>query len=805
MSPKTAPLEGLLVVDLSAGIAGNYCTKMLADGGAEIVKVEPPEGDPLRKWSASGQAIADGDNGALFDFLGASKKSVVADPADSQDLSDLESLLESADVVVWSPESRLASLDRLHPLVLIADHPRLTITSITPFGLTGSWSDHPATELTLQAWSGGAIGLGRGDPDRAPVFVGGDVGAWLSGAFAAVGTMISRWDKDAGGEVVDVSVLEVLSMCLTYYPVTYFDMLGRPFRSRRSIVTPGVQIAKDGMVAVGVGTGQHWLDFAVMVGHPEWMEDKSLFRERGHLRPAIDEWFAGHTVAEIRELAGMFRLPNALIGDGENLPGFDQFIERQTFETSHSGRFVQPRPPYRLDPVELHDPDPAPSIGQNTGYTAKRKTAPRSGAQVAKTRGKLPFEGLRVLDMTAFWAGPSCTHVLAMLGAEVIHLESIGRLDGTRMLGAPFSVEQWWERSPIFSGLNTNKKSLTLDFQSDQGMNLLRRLVASTDVIVENFTPRVFDQAGLTFESLKEIRSDIILMRMPGFGLDGPWRDNAAFAYTIEDASGLTWMTGYDGQTPLEPYCLGDPNAGIHALAGLMLALEHRHRTGEGVFVEAAMIDAALNITAEQVIEYSAYGSLLTRAGNRGPRAAPQNLYRSADSDEHGRRDCWVAIAVATDEQWGSLTVALGSPEWMLEPSLSSAAGRKDGHDLIDEHLSTWCGQKQAEQIVETLWPACIPVAKVMLPHQQGDLVQLKERGFFELVDHPVAGTARYSTVPFRFSRGPEQMHLRHAPLLGEHNLELLTGLGLTETEIKQLEADHVIGRSPAGHNTSAS
>ncbi|MFZ0668054.1 MAG: CoA transferase [Acidimicrobiales bacterium] len=803
MSQTTAPFEGWLIVDLSSGIAGNYCTKMLADGGAEIVKVEPPEGDPLRKWSASGAEIADHDNGALFEFLGASKKSVVVDPECGGALTDLSSLLDSADAVVWSSESRLARLDHLRPGAMATDHPHLIVTSITPFGLAGSWSDRHATELTLQAWSGGVIGLGRGDPDQAPVFVGGEVGAWLAGAFAAVGTMISRWGTDGTGEVVDVSILEVLAMCLTYYPVTYFDMLGRPFRSRRTIVTPGVAMASDGMVAVGVGTGQHWLDFALMVGHPEWIEDKSLFRERAHLRPAIDEWFAAHTVAEIRELAGAFRLPNALIANGQNLPDFDQFIERGTFAPSSNGRFLQPVTPYRMNPTKLPAPGPAPSLGEDTGYRPSRRPAARAGPKLGKRREKRPFDGLRVLDMTAFWAGPSCTHILAMLGAEVVHLESAGRLDGTRMLGAPFSVDQWWERSPIFSGLNTNKKSLTLDIQSERGMELLRRFISTADVIVENFTPRVFDQAGLTFEFLKSIRKDIILIRMPGFGLDGPWRDHAAFAYTIEDASGLTWMTGYPDDNPLEPYCIGDPNAGIHALAGLMMALEHRRRTGEGVVVEAAMIDAALNITSEQVIEYSAYGSLLNRAGNSGPRAAPQNLYLAQDSDERGGRDCWVAIAIATDAQWESLRVALGYPEWMNDPSLSSAAGRREGHGLIDEHLTIWCGQRDADQIVETLWPG-VPVARVMLPHLQGDLVQLRERGFFESVEHPVAGTARHSTLPIRFSRGPERVHLRHAPLLGEHNLELLTGLGLTEAEVKQLETDRVIGRAPAGHDTSA-
>jgi crotonobetainyl-CoA:carnitine CoA-transferase CaiB-like acyl-CoA transferase len=329
-------------------------------------------------------------------------------------------------------------------------------------------------------------------------------------------------------------------------------------------------------------------------------------------------------------------------------------------------------------------------------------------------------------------------------------------------------------------------------------MKVLKRLIATSDVIVENYTPRVFDQLGLTFEALRAIREDIVVVRMPGFGLDGPWRDNAAFAYTIEDASGLTWLTGHRDQKPLEPYCVGDPNAGIHALAGLLIALVHRQRTGEGVAVEAAMVEAAINISAEQVLEYSAYGALLERAGNRGPSAAPQNAYRTSDPDEKGGNDSWVAIAVATDSQWAALVEALGRPDWATDPVLATAPGRRHRHDAIDEELGAWCAQRGGDEIVELLWPAGVPVAKVMQPHRQGDIEQLQARRFFETVEHPIMGAARYSTLPMRFSRGPERLHRRHAPLLGEHNNELLTEIGLDYDEIAALEEAGLIGSSPA-------
>jgi crotonobetainyl-CoA:carnitine CoA-transferase CaiB-like acyl-CoA transferase len=785
MSP---PLTGYLVVDLSVGIAGAYCTRLLADGGAEVVKVEPPEGDWLRRWSASGAPVQDG---ALFSFLAGGKQSVVADP--DEDLALVDELLAAADAVIWSRGSRLAQA--LAPAQIRRSHPHLTVTAITPFGLDGPWAERPATEFTLQAWSGGIIGLGRGAPDRAPVHVGGQVGEWLSGAYAAAGTMTS-WRR-GGGELLDLSMLETAILCLTYYPVTFFEQTGKPWRSSRQITVPGVATAKDGLVGLGCGTAQQWFDLCAMVGHPEWIDDDRplvISKRAAEVADEIYAWIADRTVQEVCDLAAAFRIPHAPIGNGGNAAMLPQFQARQSLR-SRDG-FVEPAHPYRLSPAVLRAPAPAPRLGE---HTAARRGQRRTKVAPARP-GQLPFSDLRILDMTAFWAGPSCTHVLALLGAEVIHLESTSRPDGTRLLsGTPTTVDGWWERSPIFSGLNTNKKSLTLNLQDERGREVLRRLIPTCDVIVENFTPRVLDQLGLDFETVRALRPDAVMVRMPGFGLDGPWRDNAAFAYVIEDASGLTWLTGYPDQNPVEPYSLGDPNAGLHALNALLLALEHRRRTGEGVLVEAAMVEAALNIAAEQVIEFSAYGSLLQRCGNRGPAAAPQNLYRSAGLDEFGRPDSWVAIAVVSDAQWTGLRGALGEPEWATDAALDTAAGRRAAHDQIDGHLGQWCARHSADDIVERLWAAGVPVAKVMQPHRQSELPQLRARRFFESVDHPVNGAVRHSTLPIRFSAGPQQLHLRHAPMLGEHNADLLGELGLTVAEIAALEADAVIGRAPGG------
>jgi crotonobetainyl-CoA:carnitine CoA-transferase CaiB-like acyl-CoA transferase len=815
-------LAGYTVVDLSTGIAGAYCTKLLANGGADVIKVEPPEGDPLRQWSSSGAVVPSGGDGALFSYLAGCKHSVVADPEDDGDVLMVAGLLARADAVVWSAGSKVAQHERFTPTAIHRTHPHLTVTSISPFGLDGPWRARPATDFTLQAWSGGIVGLGRGSQDRAPVSIGGQVGEYLSGAYASAATLAALFGRIGGGagQLIDLSMLEAQILCLTYYPVTYFDMLGRPWRDTRRRTIPGVAQASDGLVDLGCGTAQQWFDLCAMVGHSEWIDEESPLSITELANVYADEiyaWVKDHPVDEIRDLASAFRIPNAPVGNGANIASLDHFRQRGSFVSNPRDGFLQPGHPYRMLPARLRSPGAAPRLGEHTeryrgtggdreGGEAGRSGSPRLIGPSPSPRpaptgpaNKLPFKGLRVLDMTTFWAGPSCTHFLAMLGAEVIHLESARRPDGTRLIaGVPVTEDLWWEKSPIFAALNTNKKGITLDLQSARGKELLLRLTATCDVIVENFTPRVLDQIGLDFAAVQAVRPDAIMLRMPGFGLDGPWRDNPAFAYAIESAAGLSWLTGYPDRTPYEPYSIGDPNAGVHALNALLLALEHRRRTGQGVFVEAAMVDAALAISAEQVIEHSAYGALLERAGNRGPTAAPQNLYRTADVDEFDRLDSWVAIAVETDEQWERLVEALGSLSWTNDPALATAAGRRADHDRIDEQLAIWCERRSGDDIVAILWDAGVPVAKVMQPHRQGELDQLTFRNFFEEVDHPVNGRARLSTVPMRSSAEPGPFHTRPAPLLGQHNHEVLAGLGLTDAEIADLEACGVIGQAPA-------
>jgi len=393
-----------------------------------------------------------------------------------------------------------------------------------------------------------------------------------------------------------------------------------------------------------------------------------------------------------------------------------------------------------------------------------------------------------------FWAGPFVGHFLAALGADVVKLESIQRPDGIRFASTQQpEAERWWEWSAMFHGMNAGKRGITLDLSRPRGLALAKALFAKVDVVIENFSPRVLDNLGLRYEELARANPGLVLVRMPAFGLDGPWRDRTGFAQTMEQISGLAWVTGFADGPPVIPRGPCDPLAGLHAVVALFVALEHRRRTGEGQLVESTMVEAALNASADQVLEWQAYRRLCARDGNRGPVGAPQNLY-PCRGDER-----WLALAVTSDVEWRGLVDVLGRPAWAFDPALATAEGRRAAHDRVDVELARWCGGRERDEAVALLLARGVPAAPVLSPREAAANPQLRARGFFVREQHPVTGTHELPGLPMCFSGLPD-VEPRPAPTLGEHTGEVLHELlGLDANELASLRAEGIVGTRPAG------
>jgi crotonobetainyl-CoA:carnitine CoA-transferase CaiB-like acyl-CoA transferase len=812
----TPPLSGSSrVIDLSAGIAGAYCTKILADAGADVIKVEPPEGDPLRRRSASGEPVSPEEGGPLFQYLSGSKSSVVADPSEPADLALVLDLVRDSDAVVWSAGGPFCAMAALHPHRLRAHAPAAVIATITPFGLDHPWRHVPANQFTLQAMSGGV--WQRGSPDRPPITVGGEHGDFVAGTVAALGLLIGRWRaRGTGmGELVDVAVFDALQLTQAIFPVTLYDLTGRPHGGRRESI-PAIHRTKDGgFVGIWVTTGQQWLDFCSLLGRMDWAEDQALgtmenrARRRRELVDDIDAWAGDRTTEEIVELASLLRVPVAPVATGATLPTLDHFVERQWFKPNPRTGVTQPDVWYSMSGgAERRPPGLSPLLGQDTARL--RAAVPRArpahptpaGTPPAATRTAaqpLPFEGLRIADFTAFWAGPIITHVFAMLGADVIHIESTNRPDGIRMAATiPMSQEGWWETSAFFNGTNTNKRDFAVDLQSSKGREVALRLVEQCDIVVENFSPRVMPQLGLDYDALRTVQPDIIMVRAPGFGTSGPWADRVAYAPTIDQASGLSWVTGFPDSAPGQPTAPADPLGGLHAAVAILLALEHRKRTGRGMLLESPQVGGGICTNAEPVVEWSANGTLLGRVGNRSWVVAPQGLYQVADGAPVAPdvpTDAWVAISVEDDQQWRGLCRVLDDDAIANDPNLERVEGRRAEHDRIDAAISSWCRSQRGGDVVEQLVDVGVPASQVVPPTQIADVEPAQARGLYETVHHPVAGSMRIIGFPARFSGGPDCWHRAPAPCLGEHNREILEDLlGYTPAEVDELAEEGVIG-----------
>jgi crotonobetainyl-CoA:carnitine CoA-transferase CaiB-like acyl-CoA transferase len=781
-------LTDLQVVDCSSGIPGGYCAKLVGDAGAEVIKVESAEGDPLRRWTNRGywDGAPDGGDGALFQFLHFGHRSIVA-----SDLDEIADLLAGADILITDAQG-IAS----DPVALHERFPQLVVVAITPYGLDGPYATRPATELTLQAESG-ALAV-RGRPGREPVQAGGRTMEWVSGLYAAVAALgAMRVVRRGGpGELVDLSIAEVANTTGTTAADLMDSLRGRPNPDApgRTFETPSIEPTSDGYVGFNTNTRTQFDSFLLMIERPELIEDgfwASIANRVKHWdewNGIIHDWTTKHTTAEVVALAAELRIPVAPVCDGPAVVELEHAAARGSFVDDPTGTFRVPRRPWRIDGELSPPPSPAPHLGEHTGSIVARPPKP-----AAAHGPELPLHGVRVLDFTAWWAGPSAAAMLAALGADVIHVESVTRPDAMRFTsGVSTDRDSWWDYSALFLTSNTNKRDLTLDLARPEGRELALRMIEGADVVVENYTPRVIEQFDLGWDVVHARNPRAVMVRMPAFGLDGPWRDRPGFAQTMEQVTGLAWLTGHVDDQPRIQRGPCDPNGGMHSVVGALVALELRDRTGVGSLVESTMFEAALNISAELIVEWTAYGNSLQREGSRSPWAAPQGIY-ATDTPER-----WLVVSVATDEQWAAMVDALGRPDWATDPALATHAGRRAAHDLLDEKLGAWAAELDLDKALDLLLAAGVPAAPSFDARLASQHPQFVARRYYEVLDHPVVGERAHPSVPFRYASVDAWLR-SPAPLLGEHNHELLTELGLSDDDVAALEADDLIGTKPLG------
>ena len=400
------------------------------------------------------------------------------------------------------------------------------------------------------------------------------------------------------------------------------------------------------------------------------------------------------------------------------------------------------------------------------------------------------------------WAGPHCTRLLGDMGAEVIKVESVTRLDPTRGPVRPSNGrriypggdpgEKPYNRSGGFHQLHRNKRGITLNLKTEEGVSLFKRLAQVSDVVIDNFSLGVMKSFGLDYATLKAERPDIIVISMPAFGNTGPDRSYVGFGVTIEPMAGVSHLTGYEGAYPMRSGGNhADPVNGLHAAGAVLAALWSRRTTGKGQFVDFSHLESMASLIGEDMIGYSLSGKFRDRTGNRHASAAPQGCYRCDGDDE------WIAISIGTDDEWERMCGLMGRPE-LAEGELAGYDGRLRRHDELDAAIGEWTVRRNKHELMGLLQAEGIAAGAVQQISEASRDPQHEHEGYFQLQHYPGdAGSHLHPGLPFALSGTP--MGFRSAaPDLGQHNRRTLVELlGVSAEEFEALERDRIIGQTP--------
>lgn len=805
-------LQGLRVLELGELVSAAYATKMMADLGAEVVKIEAPEGDRARARGPfrGGADAADPEKSGLYVALNTNKRSVVLDLTTDEGREQLDALVASTDILVHN-----VSRPQMAPLGLDYDRlrnvrPELVMCSITTFGLTGPYADYRAEEITA-ANAGGWCWLSPGVPDfpeHPPLKAFGhqaDFQAGIAGATAALAAR-HRAQRTGEGEHIDLStqsyIASILEQAWVYY--TYLGLVSHR-AGARGLNPWGIYECSDGLIFLATIEEDQWQRLIEFMGNPEWASMElfdgfpARYANADALRIFLQEWIATWKVDDLFHEGQRRRICFAPVLTMKQLAGNAHLAERGFFtQTKHprAGTRQLLGAPYKLRERWWDIVDPAPLLGQHNDDVffdlekAATLEAPSGKAHPTPAKGssRLPLEGVRIADFSWVWAGPFCAMQLAHLGAEVIKIESRGRPDlGRRLAVFARDTEPGINRSGYFNQWNQGKKSVCLNLANPAAIPVVKQLVSQCDVVVENFASGVMDRLGIGYETLLAERPDLIMASISGYGETGPMRDYMGYGPAIAPISGLSALSGYAGEAPSEVgLSLGDPTAGITAAAAVCAALVSRAETGRGQHIDCSLWESTAALVAEGFMEWDMNGQELPRMGNRDPWMSPHGVYPCAGED------AWVSIACATEEEWRALC-AVVSPQLESDPRFATATLRKQNEDALEDLLAQWTSSRDRWEVTKRLQAVSVAAFPTMTPEDLAHDPHLEARGFSERLPHPEIGPRQHGGIPWRLSTGPNGVRAP-APCIGAHTEEIFGGLlGFSDEELARMVEEDIL------------
>ncbi len=794
-------LQGIRVIEFGDGVAAAYCGRLLAGLGADVVKVEPANGSVLRHEGPFPGDKPDVERSGLHLHLDAGKRSVVVPAAEV-----VTKLLPGADALVTAGRPSELTAAGLVPAVLRGQFPGLVIANASWFGLTGPYAEYLGSEIV--AYAAGGYAMLTGSPEREPLKSYGSLVEYQAGAHTALGVLAALHARRAGGrgQIVDVSAMEAATFLLGgveqnahfYGTVARRNgtrLLGFPdHHSYPSTIRP----CADGYVHAH--SNNRYTDLlATLIPHPRLTAPDLLERMMAHadeIDAIMDAWLADKTRREVVQRAQELRLPFTEVMEPGEVMADAHHRERQSFVTiDHpgAGPVLQPGAPIRMSATPWAD-RPAPMLGAHTREVMDESRQPGAPTVHGGLSTK-PLSGVRVIDFTNAVAGPIASFLLADLGAEVIKVEA----PSSRPLHAAGTApplegadDRSYDRMMLFNELNHGKRSLSLDVAKPEGAAVFLALAARSDAVVQNFAPRVMPNLGIGYDKLRAMNPAIVLVSMPAFGLSGPYRDRIAYGPGIDAMSGLSHLTGYTDGPPMKPgnfFC--DQNAGALAAFATLAALWHRQASGEGQHVELSMIEGEFQVLGDAYIDFAFNGRERRRSGNDHPWMAPHGLFRCRGED------AWVAIAVASDDEFRSLCEVIGRPELARDPRFTVRSARHANRAELAAPITGWTSRRSPIEAQDELQHHGIRAGAALDALELLSNEHVRARHGFEYVETPGVGATPYPRMAFTLSDTPVPVS-GPAPAFAEANDYVLRDLlGLSEGEIAGLEANGVTTRTP--------
>jgi len=792
MTDALPGFQGVRVVEFSgSGIAAAYAGWSLARLGAQVTRLVLPVANPA--VTAIGQP---GPVQFALDVLGDGKTDVPG-PATA---TALDTLLVGADILLCDT---LQDLEVLAGTVkaLRMRSPRLVIGIATTFGLEGPYAVYAGTGLDAQALS--AVSWSLGEAGRAPLSLPPGILEHQAGAMLAAGCLMGLAVRDecGSGRMVDIALADVLASYVAGNCRVYIHHNLKWQRSgRRASGSAGaypyvILPCKDGQVCICGRTREEWTRLVQAMGNPAWAAVPRYqdLRSMGTRYPEevdalMAPWLAQKTMAELEAIA----LKNNLIVSP--IRGFGDVIKTPHFtqrgflgDASVAGQAVK----VPLLPFQVIESRHANATNIAAGLLATANPQPRQSAAAASAG---PLAGVRVLDFGWVWSAPWVGTILGELGAQVIKVEHAMRPDNLRLSGRVFRDGKQVEgpnkeMSPMFHQINHGKLGITLNAKEPRAAELLKQLVATSDIVIENMSPGSMERTHLGYDELRAVNPRIVMLAMSAAGQFGDLAGMRAYAPTMSSFVGMEALVGYPGEQPTGAlnFGLGDPNASVHGLMAVLAALRRARATGQGSYIDLSQIEALLSTLRPYLLDTQVRGRQTPPMGNRHPDMAPHGIYPAFETD------AWLTLAVTSDVHWQALARLAPFQGWAQDARFQTLAGRLAHVAALDIALAAWTASQPRDALVSQLRTAGLAASPVLSIEEQWTDANYEARQVKKVVEIPVYGPEKVFSAPWRFSDFTPQIK-QPGPAMGQHN-DFVFGelLGLPSEEIAALKASGVI------------